>query len=188
MQLTMLLSQSYAATLIFAVTGLGEKLTDDVKASQVHVLSCSSLITSNMARRQSEHTRRARAQARQQNIAAGNKPRLRQDWECPICSRWFSRRRNGPQNHLRSHKLTGVTKHHFSHSPSSTQRASSSANQPESLRSDFNIDVTNDLLDTEDSSSDSDVSTSFDTTHKSRRAHHANIPTDPSVHDNDTCK
>lgn len=42
---------------------------------------------------------RNRKAIRHKRIAAGHpKPT---DWECPRCNGWFSRRRNGPENHLR---------------------------------------------------------------------------------------
>lgn len=54
-----------------------------------------------MARkRKSEQTRRARSTLRQERALLGT-IRFSQDWECPFCSRWFARRRNGPRNHLR---------------------------------------------------------------------------------------
>jgi hypothetical protein len=37
--------------------------------------------------------------SRRQRIASGE-PRST-DWECPRCSQWFAKRRNGPENHLR---------------------------------------------------------------------------------------
>ena len=106
-----------------------------------------------MARRQSEQTRRIRARARQQRAASGQRPNLQQDWECPICLRWFSRRRNGPKNHLRSHKLTSYT-----HPPHRSPHLSSTASQSDI---DAGVSGYQEPLSTSESSSDLDTSTSF---------------------------
>ena len=148
-----------------------------------------------MARRQSQKTRRARAQARQQHIASGNRPRLQQDWECPICSRWFSRRRNGPQNHLRSHKLTESTTHPthcLPHRLSSVQPASlTDSNSNSTKNSDIDIDIAiyQDLTTSE--SSDSDETADLDeslVSLKTRHAQHLRLNTDLVPYDDNTCK
>ena len=107
-----------------------------------------------MACRQSEQTRRICARVRQQHAASGQRPNLQQDWECPICLRWFSQRRNGPKNHLRSHKLTSYT----THPPHQSPHLSSTASQSDI---DAGISGYQEPLSTSESSSDSDTSTSF---------------------------
>ena len=49
-------------------------------------------------------TSRKRASSRKSQTLAG-RPQLIVDWECPHCSQWFSRQKNGPSNHLRFCKV-----------------------------------------------------------------------------------
>lgn len=72
------------------------------------------------------------------------------DWECPLCSHWFSTRRNGPENHLRfclPHHRQPVTS--VAATVPHSQRVESILSELQALESDFSAD-------SNDSSSDSD--------------------------------
>jgi hypothetical protein len=52
------------------------------------------------SRADKEKTRAANAANRRKRVSAGKLP-ASLDWKCKHCSRWFSKKRNGPANHMR---------------------------------------------------------------------------------------
>jgi hypothetical protein len=95
---------------------------------------------------------RKRQASRRQRIASGE-PRST-DWECPKCSQWFAKRRNGPENHLRfcrkrpsvSAQRTGATSPSAIHI-SRVQQPMQENDGPESSSSDSDSSDTSDTLD-----------------------------------------